>query len=280
MNEQQYSPTNFKILTPVVKNLIIINVLFYLAKVSFNTAFGIDLTQILGLHYVKSEYFKPYQFVTHLFMHGNFGHLFFNMFALWMFGNILENVLGSQKFLLFYFVTGLGAAFLHSLVTVYDVVQLKAAANAFYLSPTPESFINFLNSHFPYALNNININDFIKQWTLNPYNISNIEEAIKFIQEGVTTMINVPTVGASGAIFGLLLGFGMLFPNSYIYLYFFFPIKAKWFVLLYGVTEFMLGFSARPGDNVAHFAHLGGMIFGFFMIKYWMRNKNKDIDYY
>lgn len=279
MNEQQYSPTNFRILTPVVKNLLILNALFFIATLTFESTFNINLTRIFGLHYVGSEYFKPYQFITHLFMHGGFGHLFFNMFALWMFGNVIENVLGSKKFIIYYFATGLGAAVLHSFVTGYEVMQLKSAAETFYVSPTPDAFYSFLDSYFPYTLKDISINEFIMQWKLNPYNTVSSDEAIKFVQDGITRSMNIPTVGASGAVFGLLLAFGMLFPNSLIYIYFLFPVKAKWFVIFYGAAELFLGFSNRPGDNVAHFAHLGGMIFGFLLLKYWLGNRKKN-NYY
>jgi len=279
MNEQQYSPSSFRILTPVVKNLLILNALFFLATITLESTFGINLTRIFGLHYVSSEYFRPYQFVTHLFMHGGFGHLFFNMFALWMFGNVLENVLGPKKFIIYYLATGLGAAILHSLVTGYEISQLKSTAENFYIAPTPDAFYSFLDSYFPYTLKDININEFIMQWKLNPFNAASTTEAVKFVQDGVKGVVDIPTVGASGAVFGLLLAFGMLFPNSLIYIYFLFPIKAKWFVIFYGAAELFLGFSNRPGDNIAHYAHLGGMLFGFLLLKYWLHNKNKS-NYY
>ncbi len=279
MNELQYTPTRFNILPPVVKNLLIINGLFYLARITLQNTWGIDLDNILGLHYIHSEYFAPYQFITHLFMHGNFGHLFFNMFALWMFGNVLENILGPKKFLIYYFVTGLGAAFLHSIVVSYQAYQLQTAVNFFLDYPTPDSFYKLLEYYFPHVLNDIKINEFILRWREYPYDISAINEASELIKNGTNTILNIPTVGASGAVFGLLLAFGMFFPNSYIYLYFLFPIKAKWFVIFYGLAELLLGFSNRPGDNVAHFAHLGGMIFGFLLIKYWLGKQNKN-NYY
>ena len=231
MNEQ-YSPTGFKLLPTVVKNLLIINALMFLASFTFER-FHIDLNDIFGLHFFKASDFRIYQFVTYMFMHANFGHLFFNMFALWMFGNTLENIWGSKRFLLFYMVCGIGAGLCQ------EVVQ----------------YIQYSTSLAHYST--VNLGGQIV--TMDAY----------------LNMMN--TVGASGAIYGLLLAFGMMFPNSRIYLYFLFPIKAKWFVIGYAVLELVMGIGGA--DNVAHFAHLGGMLFGLLLILYWRKNPagpNKD----
>lgn len=224
MNEQ-YSPTGFKVLPTVVKNLLIINVLMFLATVTLER-FNIDLTDILGLHFFKASDFRIYQFVTYMFMHANFAHLFFNMFALWMFGNTLENVWGSQRFLLYYMVCGLGAGLCQELVQyIQYTTQLAdyATVNTGGQIITMDAYLNMMT-----------------------------------------------TVGASGAIYGLLLAFGMMFPDSRIYLYFFIPIKAKWFVIGYAALELISGLGG--GDNVAHFAHLGGMLFGLILILYWKKH--------
>ena len=228
-----YRPGNFSELPEVVKNLLILNGLFFLATVSLNNL-GIDLVKILGLHQFQSPDFRPHQLITHLFMHGNFTHLFFNMFALWMFGKILENVWGSKRFLIYYMITGIGAASIHLLISQYQIISIS--------NQIPE-------------LVNLAI-----EGRYNP--------SIP-ISKKLTQLIITPTVGASGAVFGLLLAFGMLFPNALLYLYFAIPIKAKYFVIGYGLIELYAGISNNPADNVAHFAHLGGMIFGFFLIKYW-----------
>ena len=231
MNEQ-YSPTGFKVLPTVVKNLLIINVLMFLAAFTFER-FHIDLTDILGLHFFKASDFRIYQFVTYMFMHANFGHLFFNMFALWMFGNTLENIWGSKRFLLFYMVCGIGAGLCQELV----------------------QYIEYATKLSNYALVNLGGQSVSMDTYLNMMN----------------------TVGASGAIYGLLLAFGMMFPDSRIYLYFLFPIKAKWFVIGYAVLELIMGIGGA--DNIAHFAHLGGMLFGLLLILYWRKNPagpNKD----
>ena len=224
MNEQ-YSPTGFRVLPTIVKHLLIINVLMFLAYITL-IRFHIDLNDILDLHFFKASDFRIYQLVTYMFMHGNFGHLFFNMFALWMFGNTLENIWGSKRFLLFYMVCGIGAGLCQELVQYIQYATSLAQYETVNMGGRIISMDSYLNM--------------------------------------------MTTVGASGAIYGLLLAFGMMFPDSRIYLYFLFPIKAKWFVIGYAVLELVLGFQGV--DNVAHFAHLGGMLFGLLLILYWRKN--------
>lgn len=233
---------------PVTKNLIIINVALALLSVLYLQVFQDDLSRWLGMFYFQSPLFKPWQIVTHMFMHasiiarGGIFHIFFNMYVLWMFGRTLEGVWGSKRFLIFYLVTGLGAAFFQQLVHFIqfapDIAALKAAYS-----------VDVINAPL---LNQI----------LQPGN-SFRELAFNLIR---------PTVGASGAVYGLLLGFAMLFPNTPLYIMFIpIPIKAKWLVIGFGVMELVLGFT-NSGGNIAHFAHLGGMIFGFFMIRYWNKH--------
>ena len=224
MNEQ-FRPTGFKVLPTVVKNLLIINVLMYLATVTL-TRFNINLSSLFGLHFFKASAFKVYQLVTYMFIHANFTHLFLNMFALWMFGSTLENFWGSKRFLLFYMVCGIGAGLCQELV----------------------QYIEYSRSLADYA--NVNMGGQI------------------ITMDSYLNMLN--TVGASGAVYGLLLAFGMMFPNSLIYFYFLIPIKAKWFVVIFAVMELVLGL--RGAGNVAHFAHLGGMLFGLGLILYWRKH--------
>jgi len=208
--------------------------------------FGIDLDQILGLHFFKSPEFKPYQIITHMFMHGGLMHIFFNMFALWMFGRILETVWGPKRFFIFYFVSGLGAVFLHELVNYIHFVSLRNSLSA-------ENF-NYVIQHGREIYMQGKGFTFSKMQALNE-------------------IMNVPTIGASGAVFGVLLAFGMLFPNTQLMLLFPpIPIKAKWFVIFYGALELWLGLT-QPGSNIAHFAHLGGMLFGFILIKIWNKKR-------
>ena len=247
MSYQQFRPQRFNILPPVVKNLLIINGLFFLATVAFGSQFNVDLPTTLGLHYVSSSEFSPFQIVSYMFMHGNMMHIFFNMFALWMFGNTLENYLGPKRFLIYYMITGIGAAIVQMTVSYLRLAPLydQVSTDTLQLIMTEGANILQKNQNF-----------------------------IDPIAAEINSLINTPTVGASGAVFGILLAFGMLFPDTMLYIYFAIPIKAKYFVVLYGAMELYSGLSNNPGDNVAHFSHLGGMLFGFFLIKYWQKNSN------
>ena len=255
----------------VVKNLLIINVIFFLGTILLERSMGMDLNRYLGLYYFKSDLFQPFQFITYMFMHGGFAHLFFNMFALFIFGRVLEGVWGPKRFFLYYMVTGLGAAAFHTFINWIEFNSLIDAANAFSNTPSPELYAQFIKDHV--ARPNRQVYDFITSWGNNPNNPEFIRIAVTQIQNYVTTMLNIPTVGASGAVFGVLLAFGMLFPNTQLMLLFPpIPIKAKYLVIGYGLLELWLGFT-QPGSNVAHFAHIGGMLFGFLLIKYWSQNK-------
>lgn len=237
--------TSSSAIPPVVKNLIIINVIMLLATYVLSMR-GFDLANILGLHYFKSPDFRPYQLVTHMFMHGGFLHLLFNMFALWMFGRVLENVWGARRFFIFYFVTGIGAAIFYSFVNYIEFQYIASKL-------TPE-VVQDIIAHGADILNQ---------------GQNYVGQAGK-----LNSILNVPTVGASGAVFGILLGFGMLFPNTELMLLFPpIPIKAKYFVAGYGAIELYSGLT-NSGGNIAHFAHLGGMLFGFIMIKYWNSHTN------
>lgn len=264
---------NFGSVPPVVKNLIIINVIMLLATWVTENVFHTDLNAVLGLYYFGSEHFKPFQIVTHMFMHGGIAHLFFNMFALWMFGRVLEQVWGSKRFLIYYFVTGIGAAALHTLVNYISITNIQSAATAMLNTPSPETFSAFVTKHFQPFYNDL-YDKFISAWSDNPNNPTYIQYAEEYTRQLIQYQMNIPTVGASGAVFGVLLAFGMLFPNTELMLLIPpIPIKAKWFVTIYGGIELWLGLT-QPGSNIAHFAHLGGMLFGFILIKYWSRRKD------
>ncbi len=244
----QYRPAAFNMMPVVVKNLLIINGLFFLATLSFGGAFQINLIKVLGLHMPGSPDFEPYQLVTHMFMHANFSHIFFNMFALWMFGTAIENLMGSKRFLTYYLITGFGAAFLHLGVSYVEALSLRS---------------ELLAAGYTAA----DLRQFIDTGTYRV--ISGASEATLV---AYLTKYFIPTVGASGAVFGILLAFGMFFPNSYIYLFFAIPVKAKYFVIGYGVLELYFGFTSD--GNIAHFAHLGGMVFGYLLIRYWRRRRH------
>ena len=193
-----YSPQGFRMLPTGVKNLLIINAIMFFAYYVLGSTMHININAIFGIWPLDSGYFRIWQPFTYMFMHANLEHIFFNMFALWMFGYVLENFWGTKRFLIYYLVCGLGAGLLTLLI--------------------------------PGGL----------------------------------------TVGASGAVYGILLAFGMTFPEERIYLYFLMPIKAKWFVAGYAVIELLEGLFVT--DGIAHFAHLGGMLFGLLLILYWRRH--------
>ena len=229
---------------PVVKNLIIINVLMFLAKYALGGVFGVDLDKILGLFFFKSPQFRPFQIVTHMFMHGSLLHLAFNMFALWMFGRIIESVWGAKRFFIYYFATGLGAALLQVIVTYIRFLAISKRL--------PEESVQMV------------INEGY-QILMNGQNYSNA------LLGKLNLLTHIATIGASGAVFGVVLAFGMLFPNTQLMLMFPpIPIKAKYAAVLMLVLGIMLDFRG----NVAHYAHLGGMIFGYILIRYWKNQRN------
>jgi len=226
----------------VVKNLLIINIIFYIATMMFG---GPMMTQVLGVHYFDSPDFKIWQVITYMFMHdySSLFHILFNMFALYTFGSSLEYIMGPKRFLNFYLITGLGALGLQLLVQSIEVYNITGSA------------IN--NGSFI-------IDSFKRTISFNPQ-VMNEEQASTLL--GIYT---TPMVGASGAIFGLLIAFGMLFPNAELFIMFIpVPVKAKYIIPVYVVLELFLGIKQFSGDSVAHFAHLGGALFGFILIKIW-----------
>lgn len=274
---QEYRPSRFQILPPVVKNLLIVNGILYLATVVLENKFGYDLSEYLGLHFPSSQYFYPHQFISHLFMHGSFLHIFSNMFGLWMFGNMLENLWGGKRFFIYYMVCGLGAAFIQTLFTWYEIEQVRHAVENYAAQANPVDFKLFLTRYKGFVLSEQyeHINNMYMAWQQSPKDVSFINESVSIANDILKNKTDVATVGASGAVFGILLAFGMLFPNTIIYIYFAIPMKAKYFVILYGLFELYSGFQNNPADNVAHFAHIGGMLFGFIMIKWWNK-KNRQ----
>jgi len=282
MSYDQYRPARFNLLPEVVKNLLIINGIFYLATFVLKNQ-GIDLVDMLGLHYFQSEKFRSYQFVTYMFMHGSFAHILFNMLAVWMFGAAIENIWGSRRFLTYYLLTGLGAAILHYGVVYFEMRPALNVVNDYIENPDIEKLQSFTTSEAFRSFQSEdmvgNYNSFREQF--NQAYVSDPKAALQisvdYMKSFKADLLNAPVVvGASGAIFGLLLAYGMLFPNSLIFIYMLIPIKAKYFVIIYGALELFSGILKVPGDNVAHFAHLGGLLFGFLLIQYWKhQNKNR-----
>ena len=271
MSDQQYSPTGFSLLPPVVKNLLIINGLFFLATFSLNK-YGIDLEKMCGLFYFKSTEFRPYQFITYMFIHADFYHILFNLFALWMFGYLLENFWGSKRFLIFYVFCGIGAAITQTGVQMLSYHHLETAVAAYNNAPGIESFVGFVNHYPPHSIQLFEqLKSFLSEWNTNSGNANYLQNSKDYINLLYQDQISGPTIGASGAVFGILLAFGMTFPNMLVYLYFLIPIKAKWVVIGFGALELFSGIRNSLDDNVAHYAHLGGMFFGLLLILYWKK---------
>lgn len=234
-------------LPPVVKNIIMLNILMLLANFAAQGVFAVDLNSILGLYFPASDQFMPVQIITHIFMHGGFWHIFFNMYALFIFGQVLESTWGPKRFLLYYLVTGLGAALTHETVIAFQYYALASDMD-------PESLAMVLNEGTDLFRRGQGFSD---------------PGMLK-----LQLLLNTPTVGASGAIFGVLLAFGVLFPNTQLMLLIPpMPIKAKYFVMIYGAIELYMAIT-QPGSNIAHAAHLGGMLFGYILIRYWRKNSN------
>src|ERR1044072_6635723 len=275
MNE--FRPGRFEILPMVIKNLLIINGLVYLAQVTLQPMMGEKITDMFALHYWGSDMFRPHQIITHLFMHGSIGHLFMNMFTLWMFGSTLENVWGPKRFLIFYIICGIGAALCHLGVLTYANVQLTRHAEALLNDPTYSNFA-LLDRHYDLGSGAFSIEGLKEALAQNPNDPQLIQDARVYVQQFVAGYRNTATLGASGAVYGILFAFGYLFPNSLIFLYFLFPLKAKYFVGILIVLELVSGIQNSAGDNVAHFAHLGGVLFGFILLK--ISNKNNRRHFY
>ncbi len=244
----------FSSLPPAVKVILLINIGMFIIWELALIVQNIDLNKVLGLYFFKSDLFRPFQIVTHMFMHAGFMHILFNMYALWLFGQVIERVWGTKKFFIYYFVTGFGAVVLHSFVEYLRYLSITSGMSPDTVNLVLNEGANILASSKNY------VNADLGQLNL---------------------LFHTPTVGASGAIFGLLLAFGMLFPDTELYLMFIpIPIKAKYFVLGYGALELLLGLNNATSDNVAHFAHLGGMLFGFILIKIWQKKKKSENGFY
>ena len=253
-------------LTDVVKNLLILNVLLFIAGYMFNT-------NMLALYYPGSSNFQPFQLVTHFFMHGSVMHILFNMWALVMFGAVLETLWGPKRFLFYYLFCAFGAAFLHMGVDYYQINGLQTIMTDFAANPNYEDFQLFFDKANLGGIN-LSARESIEQIgaLLSEGNTSVAKQAQNYMEQYIELKKDIPVVGASGAIFGLLLAFGMLFPENKLMLIFPpIPIKAKFFIPILILIELFLGMRQFSGDNIAHFAHLGGALFGFLLILYWRK---------
>ncbi|MCB0396343.1 MAG: rhomboid family intramembrane serine protease [Flavobacteriales bacterium] len=263
----------------VIKNLLIINALMLMATYGL-AGKGIDLNDILGLHHFRSEKFMPHQLITHMFMHGNLMHLAFNMFSLWMFGRTLEQVWGAKKFLIFYMICGLGAGFIQLGVNTIEINKVENQIEAYKSAPNPDDFFVLAQEYHgyidPQLIPDITFTTkedmihFTEVEYRNSQGPSMDERSREYADLFLRGFTNVGMVGASGAVFGILAGFGLLFPNVMLMLLFPpIPLKAKYFVAIMALFELFSGINPSPGDSVAHFAHVGGALVGFLVIKYW-----------
>ena len=254
-------------LTPAAKNILIINGIIFI--LSDFVGLRSYIIESFGMRYFHSENFQPYQILTYMWVHGGFGHLFSNMFSVLIFAPILEKVWGSKKFLIYYLATGIGAGILYSGINYYENYSFEVKVKSYEQNPSPESFRKLvLNNSSEYYSQ---LYDFIDSYEQNPSS-SNDNLSIAYANDLLKVKSDVPMVGASGAVFGILLAFAMLFPNMELMLLFLpIPVKAKYVVLVYGIYELWSEINRMPGDNVAHFAHLGGMLIGYLILKYWKR---------
>lgn len=254
---------NFTI-TPIVRILLIINVVVFIVQQIFPV-----FTDIFSFHSFGSSAFKPFQLVTYMFLHStrDFGHIFGNMLGLFFFGPILEqHVLGSKRFLTLYLVSGIGAGVLYAGVNYWELAQIRKAIELYTQYPSPDSFVDFWFKYSPSFQHQLA--DFANQYEAHLKDHEYIQQSISYLNQFYEICIDHPMVGASGAIFGILMTFALIFPNKEMYLMFIpVPIKAKYFVGMYGLYEFYSGVQHRESE-VAHFAHIGGMIFAFILVKW------------
>ncbi|WP_424494458.1 rhomboid family intramembrane serine protease [Salinimicrobium sp. GXAS 041] len=237
-------------ITETVKVLLIINIIFFIGAYSL----GPRAVGWFGLWFFENENFAVWQLVTHMFMHGGFMHILFNMYALWAFGSPIEQILGQKKFLFFYFSAGIGAAIIHTLVNYYQVeTGYNALLNA---GMDPQAIQQMLET--------------------GQYSTGILNSVSKEVLTEFYTAFNTPAVGASGAIYGILVAFGMMFPNVELFLLFVpVPVKAKYFIPALIAIDLFSGFTGYSlfGGGIAHFAHVGGALFGFIMMWYWKKNQ-------
>ena len=269
----------FSNLPDAVRTLLLINISLFVFTVLVER-FGLDLNDWLGLHLVGSSKWMPWQYVTSMFMHGGLSHIFFNMFALYMFGRILEQVWGSKRFIIYYMICGIGAGLFHNLVSWFEFNQVLAPCQAFMADQTPQNLLE-ITKHLDNGWFKMDvICRFIDEWRESGASAAYLGQAVSMVQNIQAEYLKIveesTVIGASGAVFGILLAFGMLFPNTELYIMFIpIPVKAKYFVIGYALLELYAGVGRIPGDNVAHFAHLGGMLFGYIILKLWQRSRKK-----
>jgi len=258
-------------LTPFVQRLLLMNIGLF--AITYLLQDKINLMNGLSLHGIYSNSFAPYQIVTHIFMHADFMHLFGNMLGLYFFGPLLEHFLGYKKFLILYFVCGIGAGLLYWGINAYEVHRISEDAYAYTMHPSPDGFNEFIHQHYSKGYQSqLNL---IDAYAEHSDDVQLIDETKQRVEEILVSTSEFTLLGASGAIFGILMAFALLFPNTELVLLFPpIPIKAKYLVGGYAAIEIYSLYVNRPDDNVAHFAHITGMVFAFILIRYWKTSRN------
>lgn len=258
----------FRNITPVVQNLLLINIMVFLVA---NFVFPV-FNEWFALYFIQSTYFKPFQFLTYMFMHADFWHLFSNMFGLFIFGPLLEQFLGPKKLFILWMACGVGAGVLYSGYSMYEYKSLENKVLTFESNPDPEYFNKLVLENRGYFSSEVF--DFVGQYSQNPEDPIYIERAEKTLQAILRLRSNQPMVGASGALFGILIAFAMLFPNTQLFLLFPpMPVKAKYLVGVYALYTIYNVLLNSPTDNVAHFAHLSGLLIGAILVYYWKKDR-------
>lgn len=251
----EFRPNRFQVLPIVVKNLLIINALVFLAQKTLGTQLPFSLEDTFALHTWQSQLFQPWQLITHMFMHGDFWHLAFNMLPLWMLGSTLETLWGPKRFLTFYIICGLGAAFCHLGVLYFENAAIVHNFQALNSSAGDSSIQLFIEKYVP--------------------GHQSVPITYDVASEVLQARLNEATLGASGAVFGVLVAFAYLFPNTVFLIYFIIPLKAKWAIPGYIFIELVSAVRNSAGDNIAHAAHLGGALVGFLLVYSWNKTNRK-----
>ena len=278
----EFRPSRFEILPAIVKNLLIINGLIFLAQKTFGgPASEFSFENLFALHAWQSGLFKPWQLVTHMFLHGDFNHILGNMFGLWMFGSVLENLWGSKRFLTFYLICGLGAALMHLLFLSWELIPMVRDYSVIFqqhISGNEGQANAMIDFIYKYNIRfEGDVQENIRSMRINPGNTELTTWAYENITAYYQNNLNTATIGASGAVFGVLAAFVYLFPNTYLYIYFLIPVKAKWIGLLYFSYELFYALRNSAGDHVARWAHVGGAIVGLLIVITWNKTNKKTL---
>ncbi len=263
----------FRRLTPVAKNILIVNVAIFM----LGSFFSLPLAETFGLRVVFSSEWAPYQFLTYMWLHGSFTHILGNMIAVLVFAPMLESVWGSKRFLTFYLICGIGAGVLYGTADFIEKYPLKVDAEAYLDNPNPDDFEKFIIKHKSPFFNLNALGELSDAYFEDENSPGLIDQTKRVVQQTYDLLITHGNmIGASGAVFGILFAFAFLFPNTELFLLFPpIPIKAKYLVFFYGIYELYSEFNRMPGDNVAHLAHLSGMLIAFILLKLWSKNTRR-----